>query len=362
MMSPLQPFKLLSIVAAVTLAGCGIPTPPVMSPIVPLRSAPADVTDARKFGAIFCGVLTHQPDPNTGGPCSTYFDPASTPASIPSDDAVAVGFRILVIPGIFGECVQDYALPWEDGKRHLHDAHHTDVEYLSVPALGSSVDNGKLIVAYLADHFSSTDQRPYIVFGYSKGAPDILEALTMDVPTRGRIAAVVTIAGAVIGSRLAEGVPRGIIDPLRGLTLGPCTIDDAGGAESLRRSVRAKALADLPQGVNAFSIAAVALRPQKVSKVLLNGFVQLQAFSVDQDSQVIREDAIVPGGRYLGSAIADHWAVALPFEHVRTFHPNTPPALAKLFDDIVDQNHYPRAALFEAALRFAAANSPKHAD
>jgi hypothetical protein len=188
-----------------------------------------------------------------------------------------------------------------------------------------------------------------------KGHPTSWTRRPADPPTRDRIAAVVTIAGAVLGSRLTEGVPNGVLDPLRDLKLGPCTVSDAGGVDSLRRSVRAAALTKLPPHLHAYSIAA-ASRQETTSIVLANGWRQLSAFSTDQDSQVIREDAAVPGGIYLGTAFADHWAVALPFERVSEFHPNTPPSLVKLFHDIVNWNHYPRAALFEAAARFVVAD------
>jgi hypothetical protein len=301
-----------------------------------------------------CGVLNHQPDGGSWGYCSEYVDPAATAVPVPSDDRIGAAYRLLVVPGIFGECVQDYALPWEDARRHLHDAHQTDVEYLPVSALGSSGSNAKDIIAYIAAAFGGSDKRPYIAVGYSKGAPDILEALIMDASTRERIAAVVTIAGAVLGSRLAEGIPRGILDPLRDLKLGPCSIKDGGAPESLRRSVRAEAMTKLPP-LRGYSIAAVS-RLETTSLALANGWRQLQPFSADQDSQVIREDAILPGGVYLGTALADHWAVALPFERVVEFHPNTPKALVDLFHTVVNHNHYPRAALFEAAIRFAVAD------
>ena len=94
------------------------------------------------------------------------------------------------------------------------------------------------------------------------------------------------------------------------------------------------------------SIASVSTQAT-TSAVLLNSWRTLQAYSLEEDSQMIHEDAIVPGAAYLGMAKGDHWAVALPFEDVPTSDP-----LAPFIKDSVNHNHYPRTALFEAALRF----------
>jgi hypothetical protein len=74
--------------------------------------------------------------------------------------------------------------------------------------------------------------------------------------------------------------------------------------------------------------------------MMLNAWMLLAAFAEKQDSQLTRQDAIVPGSNYLGDALGDHFAAALPFEtseeSIRTF---------------ADKNHYPRTALLEAMLR-----------
>ena len=54
------------------------------------------------------------------------------------------------------------------------------------------------------------------------------------------------------------------------------------------------------------------------------------------------DDAILPGSTVLGTARADHLAVALPFEK----------ASDASIRAMADQGHYPRAALLEALVRF----------
>jgi hypothetical protein len=81
---------------------------------------------------------------------------------------------------------------------------------------------------------------------------------------------------------------------------------------------------------------------ETTSKVLQNSWKQLSAYSIDQDSQVIRDEAAVPGGASLGTALGDHWAVALPFSEAHN----------PIFDAAVDRNVFPRTALLEAMVRF----------
>jgi hypothetical protein len=65
--------------------------------------------------------------------------------------------------------------------------------------------------------------------------------------------------------------------------------------------------------------------------------------SIDQDSHIIAEEAVIPGSEYLGIARGDHWAVALPMSE----HPKT--------QKKVNKNKYPRDALLEAIVRYVTA-------
>jgi hypothetical protein len=260
---------------------------------------------------------------------------------------------VLVVSGIFGQCVDVIVRPFEDARRHLGSAHGIDVEHVSIPALGSTAFNAQRLAAYLDQRFSGSDQRPYIAFGYSKGASDILEAIGRHEIARRGIAAVVTVAGTVLGSRLAEGVPRTLVRTIERWKRGICEAGDGRGVDSLRRSVRIKAVEELARStrLRTYAIAAIS-DTSNTSSVLLEGWKQLGAYSLEQDGQVIHDDAIFPGGAYLGVARADHWAVALPFEDVGEQNP----PLGRTLSRFVDRNHYPRVALFEAALRFVIAD------
>jgi hypothetical protein len=82
------------------------------------------------------------------------------------------------------------------------------------------------------------------------------------------------------------------------------------------------------------------------SKALLETWRVLSAFGGDEDGQLLRDDAIVPGAKFLGAALADHFAVALPFDKA------TDPAIRSGMDKAV----YPRAVLLESLIRFVTAD------
>ena len=68
----------------------------------------------------------------------------------------------------------------------------------------------------------------------------------------------------------------------------------------------------------------------------------LTAYGAIEDGQLLREDAIYPDAKYLGAALADHFAIALPFNKSKD----------SAIKAGMDKNNYPRSALLEAIVRF----------
>ncbi len=68
----------------------------------------------------------------------------------------------------------------------------------------------------------------------------------------------------------------------------------------------------------------------------------LSALDSRNDSQVILYDQFLPGSTLLAYLDADHWAVGVPMAR-------THDVIGAL---LVDQNAYPRDAVYEALLRF----------
>jgi triacylglycerol esterase/lipase EstA (alpha/beta hydrolase family) len=57
---------------------------------------------------------------------------------------------------------------------------------------------------------TKSDQRKFIVLGYSKGAPDLQVALAQEDGVAGAVAAFITVAGASGGSPIADALPAQI--------------------------------------------------------------------------------------------------------------------------------------------------------
>src|SRR5688572_21061043 len=218
-------------------AGCSKRVPLVTTPVAIARTEPIPVgrgeLPSDRFGRLFCAVLAHVPASTAWGYCGRYFEPAGTPSPLDSELPAAMArYRVMVVPGIFGQCVEALARPFEDGKRHLQEAHRVNVEYVPVSAIGSSAYNARQIADHLQREFTAADSRRYIAFGYSKGTSDLFEALAAHQIARDAIAAVVTVAGTVLGSRLTEGTPRDLGRFLERTRLGTCDVGDGGGIDS----------------------------------------------------------------------------------------------------------------------------------
>jgi hypothetical protein len=261
-------------------------------------------------------------------------------------DPARVPLRVLVVPGLFGACVADLVTPFAGALEHLEAAHGYRTGLVPVEGRSSSARNAALIRDFLIASPPADPAEKLILVGYSKGVCDILEAVVAYEEVRRRLDAVVSIAGAVAGSALAEGIPEPLGGLIAGLDLPGCDPGDGGGIASLRRSVRRRWLAShaLPGSVRWFSLVALP-EPDRVSAILRPGYRRIARIDPGNDGQVVWSDAIVPGGTLLGYVNADHWAVALPI--VR----EAPPGLRALAAALVDRNGFPREVLLEAVVR-----------
>lgn len=182
-----------------------------------------------------------------------------------------------------------------------------------------------------------------MLVGYSKGTPDILEAVVRYPEIHERIAAVVSIAGAVGGSSLANDAEQWQADLMRHWPKAECDPGDGGGVASLRPEVRKAWLAanPLPADLRFYSLVTLPDRA-RISRVIAPSYGKLAKIDPRNDSQVIYYDQIVPGSTLLGFLNADHWAVAVPIARSHS-------VIGSAF---TNHNDYPREALLEAVLRF----------
>ncbi len=307
--------KTLAAVAMLLMAACATSRP--VDYRLPGRvSGPVTKDASARFAGLFCVDLE-----SSWGPCGQYLEASPVAAVVPSIS----GVRVLLVGGLFGDCLAQLGVHvFQDAARALVAA---GVRVDTVPPLED-------VAAFVVDH---PGEPPYIAIGYSKGAGDLMDALT-SYPTL-PIRALVTVAGSVGGSRLADQFPGGLP------AVPGC---NASAVTQITRANRFAALQRYHSAVPAFSLVAVA-DTTRVSSALRPFWDFLRTFSLDQDSQVIAEEGIVPGATYLGVALADHWAIALPFDEV--VDPVARAAVAR----VVDHNRFPRAALLTAIVQFVVA-------
>ena len=341
----------LAMLVGCTLSACS--TPPLYHysadtpPLVLVPAVQAGVQDKRgRMREIFCQVLEERgqtlPDYR---PCEEALtrvgvEPAGTGKTV---ELGASTRRLIaaVVPGVGWDCFSDWLGLKGSVAEHLRQFGF-DLVIVKVDGLSSSANSARQIREAIVA-MPQESQARLVLFGYSKGAPDILEAITSYPEIRPRVAAVVSIAGAVGGSPLANDAEESQLALLRHWPDAKCSPGDGGAIESLRPAVRKTWLAQhpLPADVPYYSLVTFP-QPERISAVLKSGYNKLSQVDARNDSQVLFYDQVIPGSSLLGYINADHWALAVPIARSHAWLGST----------LVNHNDYPREALLEAMLRF----------
>lgn len=312
----------------------------------PLRAQDAGppVVDARgHFRQVFCALLAADPA-WSGDSCDKWLPrlsdepPAVVAAASPA--SLQARFDLLIVPGIFGECASGIVTVFGDAVQRLAGKGF-HAEFVPVRGRASSEHNARIVRDAVMRHAARAPGRRIVLVTYSKGTPDSLVALVAHPEIVRHVAALVSFAGVVKGSPLADDAAGLYGATIGKLPIATCPVIDSGEVESLTRTARLAWLSAnrLPSSVRFYSLVAKP-EPSRVSAVLLPPYLKLAAMDARNDSQVVYTDAVIPGGKLLGYVNADHWAIAIPFE-------TQAPLLAAT---LVTANHFPRALLLEAAL------------
>jgi len=334
------------------VGGCA--APPLMpystdtAPLIMLPAAQAGVQDQRgRFREIYCAVLdarkSELPDHRSCDEALTRVgaEPAGSGKPVPLQPS-SRKLVAAVVPGFGWDCIDAWLEAPGTVGAHLR-AQGFDFAQIPVEGLSSSTRNARLIRDAIMSRPTEAGPPRLVLIGYSKGAPDILEAIVAYPELRSRIAAVVSAAGAVSGSPLANDAEQYQAELLRHFPGATCTSGDGGSVASLRPEVRQAWLAanPLPKEVRYYSLATFP-QPERMSSLLKSSYDKLARVDARNDSQVIFYNQIIPGSALLGFVNADHWALAVPIARKD----------GRLATSFVDQNAYPREALAEALLRF----------
>jgi hypothetical protein len=286
------------------------------------------VQDGRvRFREIFCALLVQEPGAATRS-CEVLLhrlsdEPAHARRArpLPAHDP---GLTVIFVPGLLGGCPYGLSPPFETAVQRLRRLGY-DARVAPVSATSNSHANAERLARELAEHPSER----IVLIGHGRGAVDILELLVTSPAVASRTQAVLSVAGAINGTPLADS-PTGaaLLFPRGGDSV--CTEGELQSLGDLKRAHRVRWLMEhpLPSGTRYFSIGAFAPRSE-VAPPLRSSAGALERIDPRNDGLTPFFDQVIPGSDLLGYANTDHWTVAAD-----------PAGLA----------HFPRDVLIEAAL------------
>jgi pimeloyl-ACP methyl ester carboxylesterase len=304
--------------------------------------------DARvRFRTIFCELLNQKRkglDIKVG--CTKYLwklnDEPTTIIEQQKPPKHDPNLIIFIVPGAFHDCIPELGIPYPKATENLGQLGYT-FKVVNVKGLSSSPFNADIIAEAVAEWNEEPSQK-LVLMGYSKGTTDILHFLATHPKLAGRVSAVLSVAGAVNGSALADRYAGVDYDNWLARRIpGKCQSGDSGALDSLSRTLQFQWLAThpLPEQVRYFSLAAFA-RYDDVQLHLRSTYKLLEKISPLNDGQLLMIDQLIPGSTLLGYINADHWTVAIPVEE--KFSDWNP--------EIREEHQLLRGILFEAMMLF----------
>jgi pimeloyl-ACP methyl ester carboxylesterase len=242
-------------------------------------------------------------------------EPPPPPPPLPSYDP---SLRILIVPGAFAECFPEYGMPFESAAAKLKSVGYR-IDFIPVGGR-SGADHNAAQIAKAVEQLANDPAERVVLIGHSKGVVDILHFLVNHPEPARRISAVVSVAGPVNGSPLADDFAGTYRKFFSRMPFMCCQPGDRDVVNSLTRSYCMTWLAShqLPEHVKYFSLGGFAWR-ENIHPIMLFTYDLLATVEPRNDGYVSFSDQVIPGSTLLGYANLDHWDIALPIRERLNF-------------------------------------------
>lgn len=297
------------------------------------------VQDGRvRFREIFCALLAQEPDA-AARPCEVLLHRLSDEPALPHRarplPAHDPRLGVIFVPGLLGDCPYGLSLPFGEAVQRLRRLGY-DARIAPVNATSTSHANANRLARELAAHPAER----LVLIGHARGAVDILELLATNPAAASRVQAVLSVAGTINGSPLADSPAGAALLFSRGGDTA-CTEGEQQSLGDLKRAHRIGWLMahPLPARTRYFSIGAFAPDPE-VAPPLRPRASALARIDPRNDGLTPFFDQAIPGSELLGYANTDHWSIV-----------SDPPGLAHAPTEVKrEMASFPQDVLIEAAL------------
>ena len=316
-----RPCVIAVALAGLALCGCApnlLPFDTATTPqVLTYAGAPPIIDGRARFRQLVCasaaqhGSSRRVEHPDCNDILWRLDDEQPAQSSEPALPAALPEMRVLIVPGAFEECYPAFGMPFEEAAAAL--AHPGSlIGYVRASGRGSA-DRNAAEIAETVVRLPENGAAPIVLLGYSKGIVDVLHFLVEFPQAAQRVAAVVSVAGPVNGSPLADWLSGAYAEAFSGMPLPNCPPMDGGVLESLRRERQMQWLASnpLPRRIRYFSLAAFTRRGN-IHPLMLFTYDLLALIDPRNDGYVLWTDQVIPGSTLLGYADLDHYDVALP--------------------------------------------------